>query len=80
MKKFGVFELSFLSFKNKVNLIKNNTIVTFFYLFKTKNETIFKQRKRCLEIDMQIMSIRLTFKQYIEHRIQPSFKSAPSAL
>lgn len=71
MKKFGVFELSFLSFKNKVNLIKNNTIVTFFYLFKTKNETIFKQRKRCLEIDMQIMSIRLTFKQYIEHRIQP---------
>lgn len=73
MKKFGVFELSFLSFKNKVNLIKNNTMVTFlvFYLFKTKNETIFKQRKRCLEIDMQIMSIRLTFKQYIEHRIQP---------
>lgn len=73
MKKFGVFELSFLSFKNKVNLIKNNTMVTFlvFYLFKTKNETLFQQRKRCLEIDMQIMSIRLTFKQYIENRIQP---------
>lgn len=71
--KFGVFELSFLSFKNKVNLIKNNTMVTFlvFYLFKTKNETLFQQRKICLEIDMQIMSSRLTFKQYIENRIQP---------
>lgn len=46
MKKFGVFELSFLSFKNKVNLIKNNTIVTFFFIYLKQKMKLFLNRER----------------------------------
>lgn len=48
MKKFGVFELSFLSFKNKVNLIKNNTMVTFlfFFIYLKQKMKLFLNRER----------------------------------